>query len=175
MKKKLLSVLTLISVLLVMTNTVYASDLTWEEAPGHHNQSVLLEQNVSSSKDVLQRYARGEYLSMGTLEIVNQKNGSIYICVETYAHVNVDRICHSVFLDQWDEDEEDWIQVAYWEFERTKEEEASGELSFVQNTLLVSDCPVNKYYRVRGLHMVELGDEIEGCATETNGVLITDH
>lgn len=175
MKKKLFSMLMLLSILLITTSTAYASDLTWETAPGHHNQSVLLDQSVDSSKDTVQRYARGEYLSAGTLEIVNQSNGSIYICVETYAHVNVDRICHSVFLDQWDEDDEDWVQVDYWEFERTKEEEENGELSFVQNTLLVSGCPVNKYYRVRGLHMVELGDEIEGCATETNGVLITDH
>lgn len=175
MKKRLVPMIMLICMLLAMTITAYADTITWEDVPGHHNQSVLLESGEDSSKDVLQRYARGEYLSAGTLEIVNQKDGSIYICVETFAHVNVDRICHSVFLDQWNENTESWIQVETWDFERTKEEEENGELCFVQNTITVTGYPVNKYYRVRGLHMVELGDEIEGCATETNGVLITDH
>lgn len=169
MKKRLLALLCL---MLLMTKTVYAADLTWENVPGHHNQSVLLREDITSSKDILYVPARGEYLSFGTTEIVNQGDGSIYVCVDTYAHTNVDLIRHAVFLDQWDDKREDWVQVGSWEFERTKEEEG-GKLSELVNSMTITGHPVNKYYRVRGLHMVEIGDEIEGCATETHGVLIT--
>ena len=41
------------------------------------------------------------------------------------------------------------------------------------DTITISDVQTNKYYRARALHMVEIGDEIEGCASETHGVLIT--
>ena len=39
----------------------------------------------------------------------------------------------------------------------------------------VTDCPINRYYRARAMHLVEVGDLMEGKATETNGVLLTDH
>ena len=41
------------------------------------------------------------------------------------------------------------------------------------DTITIKNVAANRYYRARGLHMVEIGDEIEGCATETDGVLIT--
>ena len=157
---------------LFMTCTVYAADLTWLGDPEYRNQSILLEEGITSSKDVFYSPVRGEYLSFGTTEIVNQRDGSIYVCVDTYAHINVDLIRHAVFLDQWDDKRGDWIKVGSWEFEKTKEEE-NGELSELVNSLTITGYPANKYYRVRGLHMVEIGDEIEGCATETHGVLIT--
>mgnify|MGYP000028067585 CR=1 FL=1 len=162
----------LITMLLFMVNTAYAGDLTWSTVPGNHNQSNLLVPGSVSSKDISPGDSRGEYLSTGVLEIVNQSNGSIYICVDTLAHVNVDRIRHTVFLDQWDEKNENWIQVDSWNFERTKEEEG-GELSMMTDTITIKNVATNRYYRARGLHMVEIGDEIEGCATETDGVLIT--
>ena len=129
-------------------------------------QSVLLEAEVQYSEDIVHRYGKGEYLSTGRIEIVNQRNGSIYICVDTFAHVNVDRIRHTVFLDQWDERKQDWVQVDSWEFERTKEE-VGGELPSMTDTITIKNVATNRYYRARGLHMVEIGDEIEGCATET--------
>lgn len=158
--------------LMLMVNTAYASDLTWSTALGHHNQSRLLASGTVSSKDISPNTARGEYLSTGMLEIVNQSNGSIYICVDTLAHIGVDRIRHTVFLDQWDEKTKTWVQVDSWEFERTKEQEG-GELSMMTDTITIKNVATNRYYRARALHMVEIGDEIEGCATETDGVLIT--
>lgn len=171
-ESKMKRVFVLVCVLFMMANTVYASEITWESAPGHHDQSILLGPEIQSSKDIVQRNGKGEYLSSGMLEILNQSNGSIYICVDTFAHVNVDRIRHTVFLDQWDDRRQDWVQVDYWEFERTKEEEG-GELSMMTDTITIKNVATNRYYRARGLHMVEIGDEIEGCATETDGVLIT--
>ena len=172
MKKGVFLIMLVLTAVLGITSISYAAELTWDTVPGHHNQSILLGPDEKFSKDVIWYPSRGEFLSNGILEITNQENGSIYICVDTFAHVNVDQIRHTVFLDQWDEGRQDWVQVDYWEFERTKEEEG-GELSMMTDTITIKNVATNRYYRARGLHMVEIGDEIEGCATETHGVLIT--
>ena len=172
-KVKVISVITVL-LCLVLANTVWANPLSWETVPGHHNQSVLLDSDATSSRDEVHQYGRGEYLSEGSVEIVNHGNGEIYIAVDTYAYVYVDRILHTVFLDYWDADENDWVQVGFWEFEKTKEE-ANGQLSYLTTTLTLTGYETGLYYRVRGLHGVELYDELEACATETAGILITDN
>lgn len=168
--KKLLCIVTIFSVLMSMS--AFANVPTWESLPGHHNQSILLEQGEVTSQDVVNRYGRGELISTGVTEITNGQNGNIYVAIRTYAHRNVDRIHHAVAMDQWDEIKQDWIQVGFWEFDRT-EEEANGNLSSFSTSFTLTGYEVNKYYRVRGIHVVELGDEMEGCASETNGVKLT--
>lgn len=166
------NVLLLIVMLVFMTNTVFASETGWKNTSGNHEESVLLPVSSIRAIDRIQSQARGEYISTGILEIKNQRNGDIYISVDTLAHLNVDRIRHTVFLDRWNEKTEAWDQIDSWTFEKTKEEEG-GELSMMTDAFTITGLPVNRYYRARGLHMVEIGDEIEGCATETHGVLIT--
>lgn len=155
-----------------MCMSAFADEVTWENAPGHHNQSVLLPSDATSSKDTVVRYGRGEILSEGSLEIVNKRDGRIYISVDTLAHRKVDRIYHRVFLEQWDESEQEWNLLETFTFSKTKAQDSN--LSLLINSFSVGDYPVNRYYRVRGLHMVELGDWAESCATETHGVLITN-
>lgn len=157
---------------MVMSITAFANIPTWEELPGHHNQSVLLEQGELTSKDVVYRNGRGEIISTGMTEITNEQNGSLHVSISTYAHKNVDRIHHAVALDQWDETIQDWDQVDFWEFDKTREE-AGGNLTSFSTGFTLTGYEVNKYYRVRGIHVVELGDEMEGCASETNGVKLT--
>lgn len=158
----------------LLTNTAFATELNWETVPGHHNQSVLLDSSETSARDSVYRYGRGEFLAEGSAQIVNEQNGDIYISVDTFAYVNVQRIFHSVFLDYWDDDENDWIQVGYWHFEETQEN-AGGELYRLSTNFTLTGYEIGLYYRVRGLHGVEYNDEIEACATESDGVLITDN
>lgn len=165
----------LVSLLLCLlgVNTTFANELSWEDTPGHHSQSELLETNITSAQDSVHQYGRGEYLAEGSVEIVNYGGGDIFVRADTYAYVNVDRILHHVFLDYWDEGENDWMQVGYWEFEQTKEE-ANGELYHLTSAFTLTGYETGLYYRVRGLHGVEYHDELEACATRTDGVLITD-
>lgn len=157
---------------MMMSMVAFANDLTWENLPGHHNQSILLGPGELTSQDIVYRNARGEIISHGMTEITNEQNGNLYVRIATYAHKNVDRIHHAVALDQWSDSEQDWIQVDFWEFEKTNEE-ADGKLTMLSTGFTLTGYEVNKYYRVRGIHVVELGDEMEGCATETNGVKLT--
>ena len=73
----------------------------------------------------------------------------------------------------WDEKEEDWVNVEHWDFVKSIEEEPN--LSSYHVGFTVSGCEVNRYYRARAMHLVEWGDNMEGKATQTNGILLTDH
>lgn len=130
--------------------------------------------DANSSKGVYCNNARGEFLAEGAVEITNRQDGNIYVNIYTMAYRNVDRIFHTVTLDQLNERTGAWVQVDSWDFEMTKEEEPSG-LSMLSTSFTLTGYEVNKTYRLRGLHGVEYNDEIEGCATETDGVLITNN
>ena len=49
-----------------------------------------------------------------------------------------------------------------------------GKLTYLSNGFTISGLVTNQYYRVRGLHAVELNDDIEANATETDGILLTN-
>ena len=168
--RKMLCLVVAFSVLMSMA--VFANDLSWENLPGHHDQSILLGPEELTSQDIVYRNARGEIISHGLTEITNEQNGNLYVRIATYAHKNVDRIHHAVALDQWDDSQQEWVQIDFWEFDKTKEE-ANGKLAMFSTSFRLTGYEVNKYYRVRGIHVVELGDEMEGCATETDGVKLT--
>ena len=51
------------------------------------------------------------------------QDGTLHISVDTYAHVVVDKIYQTVFLDVWDEDKKDWVKVNHWDFVKSIEEE----------------------------------------------------
>ena len=173
--KKLIKILIATMLLsIVVTIPTFAMEWSWESVPGHHNQSILLEESITTAEDSIHRYGRGDYLADAFIEIANMQDGTLQVEAETYAHMNVDRILHSFFVDVWDEDENDWIQVASWHIEKTKEEVENEELFMLSTTVILEDCEVGRYYRARGLHGVELYDELEACATETNGVQLTD-
>lgn len=168
--KKIICIALVFSVL--MSIPTFANELTWDNLPGHHNQSVLLSDGETTSQDTVTRNARGEIISTGVTEITNMQNGELEVHIRTYAHNSVDRIHHAASVDQWSEDRQDWVQVGFWEFDKTKEE-ANGNLTSFSTSFTLTGYEVNKYYRVRGIHVVELGDEMEGCATETDGVKLT--
>ena len=164
----------IVSFSLVFCIQGFASTITWENAVGNHSKSILLPANELSSEDEYRTVARGEFLSGGSTQISNHQDGTIGVRIDTFAHFGVDRIFHTVFLDKWDEENEDWIMLDHWNFVKTRAEETDGELNALYTDFTVTGCEVGKYYRVRGLHGVEYNDEVEATATETNGVLLTD-
>lgn len=158
---------------MLMSQIVYANTPTWEQLSKTHRASVLLPASVTQNQDIQMGDARGIRLATCILRIYNGEDGTIKISVDTAAHKNIDVIYQTVFLDEWDDEREDWVQVGYWEFEKHKEEE-NGELSSYHVDLTVSGCQVNHYYRARAMHLVQWGDDMEGKATETDGVLLTN-
>lgn len=173
MKRIVKSLIVSIILSLLLSGSILGNERGRESSWGNHEASKLLDKSIKSFKDIINRYGRGEILSEGSVEIVNEQNGEIYIGMYTLAHKNVDFIQHTYFLDQWDESRQDWIQIDSMKFTRTKEEEIDGTLSYLMTSDTISGYPVNRYYRVRGMHLVELNGDIEMCSTQTHGVLIT--
>ncbi len=165
----------LLIMVIVLAQTAYATTPTWESLPGHHNQSILLKNGELSAEDTVYNSARGVIMSAATLSITNEQDGTLYISADVFAHKKIDKAYQTVFLDKWDDDKNTWVQVSYWEFEKTKEEEENGEMISYHVGFIVSGCELNRYYRARAMHLVQIGDDMEGKATETNGVLLTDH
>ena len=171
--KKAAGVLILLATM--MCHTAYANEMSWEAVSDHHTESILLAEDSIDSTDTINNIARGIRLSTAMLTISNEENGSLHISVNTLAHKSVDSIYQTVFLDEWNEEKESWVQIGKWDFERTKEEEEDGELTSYHVGFFVDNCVVNRYYRARAMHLVEWGDEAEAKVTQTNGVLLTDH
>lgn len=146
---------------------------TWAGGNTEGSNGILLGSGELSSQDIYQRYGRGEIFSTGISEIRNGQDGKIYVNIETYAHKGVDKIQHAIALEQWNEKTQDWEQVGYWSYKRTKEDEGGNSLLVFSTDLTLTGYQVNRYYRVCGIHLVELNGEVETGATETNGVLIT--
>ena len=160
----------------LMVGTSYAAcPVTWEDLTDGENQSALLPESEFQSKGVTESSAarRGEIFSAGMVEIANMQDGTLFISADTLAHRVVENIYQTIFLDKWDDDKQDWVQIKYWEFERSLEEEEN--LSSYHIEMIVSGCELNKYYRARGMHLVQIGDTYEGKTTDTNGVLLTNH
>ena len=174
--KKLKRLLGILMMLVVMLpNVVYAREMEWEDFETPTESSTLLPSTMLFSQDVDSVERRGRILSTAMLTITNEQDGTLFITVNTLAHKNVDKIYQTVFLDRWDDKKEDWVQVTYWEFVRSKEEESDGELSSYPLKFIVQNCELNQYYRARAMHLVELDSYMEGKATQTDGVLLTDH
>lgn len=126
--RRIICITLVFSVLISMT--AFANNLAWENLPGHHNQSVLLGEEETTSQDVVVRNTRGEIISTGVTEITNMQNGELRVRIRTYAHNVVDRIHHVAAVDQWNEDRQVWDQVGFWEFEKTNEEAGGNLASF---------------------------------------------
>ncbi|MCI8512461.1 MAG: hypothetical protein HFE83_10790 [Lachnospiraceae bacterium] len=167
--KKLIGLILAFSVM--MSITALAKETTWENSPGHHDQGILLPDSATSTSDRVERYGRGEIISAGEVELTNLQNGSLRIEIETYAHKPVDAIYQTVFLEQWDDASQEWEQIDSWDFEKQKGSDT--HFTHWSKSFTVSGCTVNKYYRVCGLHMVELNGETESCSSRTNGIKLT--
>lgn len=114
---------------------------------------------------------RGTWLSDGYIQISNPENGRIGVYLATFCYAPVDEINTTIFIDQWDEETEDWNQVDYKSFTLTAENE--GPLSEMVLSFEVKGHEVNKWYRLRGLHVVYKGEDVEMFSTRTDGIEIT--
>ena len=83
-----------------MANIAYAMPaITEERIPENIEESVLLQNNETTAIASINNSTRGIMLSAGLIEITNQKDGTLHISVDTYAHKVVDVIYQTVFLE----------------------------------------------------------------------------
>lgn len=171
--KLLRSILLVIVMSILFSFQTFAEELNWEDFYGDDTVCVLTPEGTVVSRDEKKIHRRNEVLSTAIAQITNEGKGKIGILLTTLAHVNVDKIRQEAFLDKYDPEAEDWVNVGSYNFVATKDEYPDG-FSYLQSSITVKNQPAGYYYRVRGLHAVWLDGEMDGFSTRTNGVLITN-
>lgn len=148
------------------TCTSYAQECDWEVCFYYGEDSVLMPENVTSSNSMENVQPRGSLISTAITQISNPGGGKIDILIETLAHVTVDEIRHKAYLDILDESDGSWDNINDYLF-------VEKNVSSLTNSFTISGAKTNRYYRVRGTHMVTKGNESQSFSSQTNGVLIT--
>ncbi|MDO4328321.1 MAG: hypothetical protein Q4C66_03175 [Lachnospiraceae bacterium] len=162
---------------LFMSMTAFANeDINWAQIASRMNiedTSVLLPEGVNQSISY-DNVARGEFLSSCTIGITNNGYGAIGIYGNVFAHKPVKKIRLNIYLDRWDENEEEWFQVDLYRFVY-EYEEGGEDLVDATESFSVLGFPTGCYYRLRAACTVwpfEGGFESRGPMTD--GVLIKD-
>ena len=89
------------------------------------------------------------------------------------AHQDVDETSFHIYLDRWIESEKRWANIAGYDFVYNKDNCPGEDLSEKSISFNIVGQPADCYYRLRGKHIVVVGDKQEMLSTETDGILIT--
>lgn len=141
-----------------------------QDFENYQEDEVILRVGDSSTVRILD--ARGNWIADGILQITNFGNGNIGVLMTTECHIPVDEIMMDVAVDQLIESSQNWNQMEYYSFDFFPED--GKPLTDATLSFQVTGQEPNKWYRLRGLHMVFYGDESEGYSTRTDGIMITD-
>lgn len=178
-KRILLALATMLLTLGLNTISYARDEAVYEAAKNMEVESVLLDPSVRSSTSDELIDSRSTALATAISEITNEGSGVIGVYAATTFHKGVEWACLTLYLEQWDEESQDWFTVKDYYEEFLPEE--GKDLVLVTKQEFVDDpinCPPGYYYRVRALHELEFEDEdgdiwYEAKVTRTNGIMIT--
>ena len=172
MKKLIRSIVVGLLAALIITMPVFADTIEGakQDFENYQGDEVILQAGDSSTVRILD--ARGNWIADGILQITNFGNGNIGVLMTTECHIPVDEIMMTVAVDQLIESSNNWNQMEFYTFDYFPED--GKPLTDATLSFQVTGQEPNKWYRLRGLHMVFYGDESEGYSTRTDGIMITD-
>lgn len=133
----------------------------------------LLPSGQTYSKDNTLALLRGNLLSTCVLIISNAGGGKIGILADTMAHVDVDAMYVTIYLDQYNESTGKWINKKVYDYEFTSEDTDDGKLHAKLIDFNETSQPSGYYYRLWAYHEVEKNGAWETMKTSTDGLLIT--
>lgn len=163
MKKRILSIVCSAAVLVTLAMTsvvrVEASEPEMKMVDG----SYLTDEETSTGVTP-PPLTRGYYLMTGECTISRAGLTRVYAYASTTANREVDYMATIVYIDQYQEDLDDWSQVAWWMVEDHDD--------YFLSTAKSVTVDRGYYYRVRANHIA--GDEYpyEESASYTNGVFL---
>lgn len=131
-----------------------------------------IEENVRIDKARVSGSTKGEWLADVVLEISNPQNGNIGVEMLTSCYQEVDRILMGLYIDALTE-ANTWNQVDYKVFEFLPEDFSDGKLVEAMLDIEITGHEPG-WYRLRGVYLVEKGDDSEVYSLETDGIEITD-
>lgn len=133
--------------------------------------STLLPKEVKRNAVTEKSTRRGDFFIQADLVITDQGNGNIGAMGKAYMAHAVDEVYISIYLDRWNDEEERWEQVTYYDAEFYAEDYPEGltdptvDITFLDQE---RDC----YYRLRGSFSATYEYEFEGFSPTTAGIWI---
>lgn len=164
MKKRILSLLTslaiLCSIFVVSEKTVQASDNELKKVDGSY-----LTMNEYSEGHSSNGISRGIHMMDGECSITKAGRDEIYCYGATTANHEVDYLAVVVYVDQYQEELDEWWQIDAWSVEETD--------NYFVHTDKTLEVPRGYYYRVHADHFVSDGeDPVEETFTATDGIYL---
>ena len=160
----------LLSLFAAMPTFADTVDSARKDFENYQGDEVVLRAGDSATVRILD--SRGNWIADGMLRISNPRNGNVGVYMTTQCHIPVDEIMMDVAVDQLIESSQNWNQMEYYSFDFFPED--GKPLTDATLSFEVTGQESDKWYRLRGLHMVFYGDESEGYSTRTAGIMITD-
>lgn len=162
MRKRILSAVASMAILVTITSVsainVQASDSKMKMVDGSYLTTEDSSTGYSSTK------TKGKYLMTGECSITNAGLTRVYAYASTTANQEVNYMATLVFVEQYNEEIDEWGQVAYW-----IEESFNDDYMSTAKSVKVDR---GYYYRVRANHIA--GDEYpyEETVSFTNGIFV---
>lgn len=171
MKKIKYTIMMSVMVLILSTMNVYAMPYYVDGYTSVDEVSKLLPPGVKQSRVTESTRTRGDFFMKADLVIKDDGNGDIGALAVAYTAVPVDEAYITIYLDQWDEVDERWRQVDYYEAEFYASDYPDGLTAPTVNTTFKKQKK-GYYYRLRGIFGVMYNNEYEGFTPVTDGILI---
>lgn len=132
----------------------------------------FLQEGKSYSADVQYGDTKGSIISTAIGSISDEGKGTIFMSIQTLAHVSCDKIKQVVYLERWDNKKNDWVSVKTYEFVEVLEDQPDGRLPYLINEITLSGQNIGSMYRMRSTHTVTLNGDTEVLRTSTDGITL---
>lgn len=164
MKKRILSFVTstifLCGVSVFSVTNVNASNNGLKKVDGSYLTTEDSARGVSTDS-----LARGKHLMTGECSISKAGTKRIYAFGATTANHEVDYLAVIVYVDQYNEETDEWWQVDWF-----VEEDTNDYFVYASKSITVDR---GYYYRVHADHLVQKGDDpMEETFSYTNGIMV---
>ena len=168
-KKRAVKLLTiLMSIHLMSISNVYAMT-NGETSVDEYSE--LLPKNVDSDRATEQSVRRGEFFARADLIITDEGDGNIGAFAVAYMDHAVDEVYITIYLDRWNDEEERWQMVTYYDAEFYAEDYPEGLTDpTVDITFLNQER--GHYYRLRSAFSAVYDNDYEGFSPTTSGIWI---
>lgn len=162
MKKRVLSLISSIAVFCMMMTvsivSTEASETKIKKVDGSYLTTEDSSTGYSSSK------TRGKYLMTGDCTISKAGRGRVYAYASTTANQEVNYMATIVYVEQYNEDEDEWGQVDWW-------------MEKVENDIYMSTAKTinvdgGYYYRVVANHLAGDAYPYDESASVTDGIWV---
>lgn len=163
MKKRLLSMIISLTILCgvfaVSATSVQASENEMKKVDGSY--LTMEDSSRGTSSDV----TRGTHMMTGECSITKAGRDEIYCYGATTANHEVDYLAVLVYVDQYQEELDEWWQIDAWVVEQTDD--------YFVHTDKTLEVDRGYYYRVHADHFVAEGDDpIEETFSATDGIYL---